>query len=643
MTGEETDHHRDDPHFAVHRYNSSEYAPTTASSEEEHPLPQRLTSWGQDGSHPCETIDEGGVGRSSATADGATKPAYGADPEKDAVPRRDSVSRTSVRSTRSARTNASGYSVREIYGDISPEELELQRETTRQTVLAQLSRTESRHYTESAQIENDGEDNVVADGSEFRDFDPELVAWEGPDDPENPRNWTARKKWVTTSLVSLYTFVSPLSSSILSPSVPLIADSFGVGDSTILKSLMVSIFLLAWAICPLFIGPFSELWGRRIVLNVSIVLLLIFNVACGLAQTTAQMCVFRFLAGMAGAPPISVGAGALADMFADDERNMPLALYSMGPQLGPVVAPIIAGWITMSGHWRWVFWALCFINGAVAAVGLIFYQETFSPVLLKWKAQKLRKETGNANLHTVFELTEQSFWKRLRIAVSRPITLLLTHPIILGLGLYMAFVYGFMYLMIVEFPSLWETYYNYSTGISGLMYLGLGIGEVLSIFTWTYIVDWKYRKLIKVNDGIAKPEYRIALVVYTSIVLAIGLFWYGWSAEARVMWLMPVIGTGIFGWGLFPVFLCVQNYLIDMNPRYSASSVGAAAVFRSFFGFGFPLFGTAMYSRLGYGWANTLCGILCIILGAPFPFFIYKYGERVRAWTDKKVGHLHSK
>jgi MFS family permease len=297
----------------------------------------------------------------------------------------------------------------------------------------------------------------------------------------------------------------------------------------------------------------------------------------------------------------------------------------------------------MSGKWRWVFWALSIINGVVAALGLVLYQETFSPVLLKEKAKKLRKETGNSNLHTVFELTEQSFWKRLFTAVSRPLTLLLTHPIIMGLGLYMAFVYGFMYLMIVAFPSLWETYYGYSTGISGLMYIGLGIGQMVSIATWTPMVDWKYKQLTKANGDVAKPEFRIALLVYTSFILAIGLFWYGWSAQARIMWLMPTVGTAIFGWGLFPVFLCVQNYLIDMNPRYSASSVGAAAVFRSFFGFGFPLFGPAMYNRLGYGWANTLCGLLCLILGTPFPLFIYKYGERVRKWTDDHVGYLHSK
>jgi MFS family permease len=315
----------------------------------------------------------------------------------------------------------------------------------------------------------------------------------------------------------------------------------------------------------------------------------------------------------------------------------------MGPTLGPIIAPIISGWISMSGKWRWVFWGMSIINGIIAVLGIAFYRETFAPVLLKVKAKKLRKETGNSNLHTVFELTEQSFWKRLFIATSRPLTLLTTHPIIIGLGLYMAFVYGFLYIFIVAFPSLWETYYGYSVGISSLMYIGFGVGQFISIATWTPMVDWKFHSLTKANGGVSRPEFRIPLLIYSSFILAIGLFWYGWSAQARIMWLMPLIGVAIFGWGIFPVFLCVQNYLIDMNPRYAASSVGAAMVFRCLFGFGFPLFGSAMYDRLGYGWSNTLCGILCLILGTPFPLFIYKYGERVRSWTDDHVGHLYSK
>lgn len=511
----------------------------------------------------------------------------------------------------------------------------LSRQPTRDEVMSRISKVTSNAYSDIV-VTNTGHDNVKDDGSEFKEYDPDLVTWEGPDDPNHPRNWSVGKKWLMTSVVSLYTMVSPLSSSILSPAVPKISEDLGITDSTT-QSLTVSIFILAWAICPLFMAPISELYGRQYVLNASIVLLLIFNIACAVAQNTAELIVFRFLAGMAGAPPISVGAGTLADMFADRERNTPLALYSLGPLIGPVMAPIIAGWAAEYLDWPWVFWILSIMNGVIAVYGLVFYRETFAPVLLKRKAKKLRKESGNANLHSVFELQEESLLRKLAVAVSRPIRMLCTHPIIFGLGLFMAFMYGFMYLLLVTFPDLWTQKYHYQVGIAGLMYLGLGIGFCFGLIVFTPLIQKTYLLLTKRNNDVPMPEYRIALVSPVALLMCIGLIWYGWSAEATIHWIMPCIGTGIFGFGLVPMFQSIQLYLIDMNPRYSASAVGAAAVFRSCFGFGFPLFGRAMYDKMGYGWANTMCGILAAVLGIPFPLLVFFYGKRVRHWVDSKI------
>lgn len=526
-------------------------------------------------------------------------------------------------------------SVENIYGDKTTEEIELSRQQTHDEMMSRISRVASNAYSDVV-VTSSGFDNVQEDGSEFKDYDPELVTWDGDDDPKHPRNWKLSKKWLTTSVVGLYTMVSPLSSSILSPAVPKISKDLGITDSTV-QSLSVSVFLLAWVVCILFMGPISELYGRKLILNISIFFLLIFNIACAVSKTTAQLIVFRFLAGVAGSPPVSVGAGTLADMFADKDRNTPLAVYSLGPLIGPVMAPIIAGFAAQYLAWPWVFWILAIMNGVIAIYGYALYEETYAPVLLKRKANRLKKETGNENLHTVFELQEESFWTKIRVAVTRPIKMLFTHPVIFGLGLFMAFMYGFMYLLLVTFPDLWTEKYHYSVGISGLMYLGLGVGFCLGLVVFTPLIQYSYLKLIERNGGVAKPEFRLILISPVTVLMAIGLFWYGWSAQATIHWVMPCIGTGFFGFGLVPMFQCIQLYLIDMNPRYSASAVGAAAVFRSSFGFSFPLFGREMYDKMGYGWANSMCGILCLVLGVPFPLIIFFYGERLRNWVDSRI------
>lgn len=62
------------------------------------------------------------------------------------------------------------------------------------------------------------------------------------------------------------------------------------------------------------------------------------------------------------------------------------------------------------------------------------------------------------------------------------------------------------------------------------------------------------------------------------------MFWYGWSAEAEIHWIMPVVGTMWFGIGIVSIFVAIQNYLVD-GFRYAASALAAATVFRSLFGY----------------------------------------------------------
>ncbi|KAK9367688.1 major facilitator superfamily domain-containing protein [Lipomyces kononenkoae] len=519
-----------------------------------------------------------------------------------------------------------GMSEKEIYGDTPTELIQLERLRTMETVASLYSDIRR----------NEGEMSAPNDAQELVDIDPELVTWDGPEDPENPRNWARSKKWRATIGIAMYSFLGPFSSSIVSPAVPKICVAFGVTNTTV-AALMVSVFVLAWAFTPLVVAPLSEMFGRRVVLHVSIFVLLVFNMACGLANDLGEMIAFRFLAGAGGAGPLAIGAGVVADIWNDDERTAAIGLFSIGPTLGPVVSPIIAGWIAMNLEWRWVFWILIIVNGVVLAFGLVILEETYAPILLKWKAIKLRKETQNPALHTVFEITNFTALEKLEIAVMRPIMLLFTNPIVFGLGLLMAFTYGFLYLLLVTFPSLWEVDYGFSVGISGLMYLGPGIGFFVGILTVTPVSQWAYHRLVVQNGGVAKPEFRLPAIAIGAVCMPVGLIWYGWSAEKQLFWIMPLIGAALFGIALISVFQCIQSYLIDMNPAYAASSTAAATTFRSLFGFGMPLFASQMYGKLGRGWGNTMLAFVALVIGTVFPVVVYFRGEKIRKWNDKRM------
>jgi hypothetical protein len=140
--------------------------------------------------------------------------------------------------------------------------------------------------------------------------DPNLVTWNGPDDPENPKNWPKGLKWKNTWTVSLFVFISPVSSSMIAPALDDLAKSLGM-HKEIETYLSLSIFILAYAIGPIFFGPASELYGRVRLLQFSNVWYLAWNLGCGFAKTKAQLFAFRFLAGIGGSAPLAIGGGAI--------------------------------------------------------------------------------------------------------------------------------------------------------------------------------------------------------------------------------------------------------------------------------------------------------------------------------------------
>lgn len=170
--------------------------------------------------------------------------------------------------------------------------------------------------------------------------DPNLVTWEGEDDPKSPKNWVYSRKWAATIIVSCFTFISPVSSSMVAPALPAMARSLNI-TSEIEESLILSIFVLAYAIGPLFLGPMSEIYGRVIVLQLANLFYLVFNLACGFANTKGQLIAFRFLAGLGGSAPLALGGGVLSDCWRAEERGRAISIYSLAPLLGPAVGMLL--------------------------------------------------------------------------------------------------------------------------------------------------------------------------------------------------------------------------------------------------------------------------------------------------------------
>ncbi|GAM40362.1 hypothetical protein TCE0_038r12657 [Talaromyces pinophilus] len=440
------------------------------------------------------------------------------------------------------------------------------------------------------------------------DDDSEIVKWDGESDPELPLNWPSSKKWQNVVMVSALTFVTPFASSMFAPAINQVMAEMGTTNRDI-GSFGVSIYLLGYAFGPLVLGPCSELYGRLIVYHICALLFILCNVAC--------------------AAPLTIGPGTVADCFRQEERGRAMAVWTMPVLLGPCLGPAIGAYVSRSLGWRWNFWLLIIVGGfkssAVSLFCLVFQQETHPLTLLKRKAARLRKSTGNPNIRHVDHATI-SRSQIITTSIVRPIKMLFLSPVVFGLSLLTAVAYGTLYLFFTTVTDVFASRYGIVTNV-GLIYLGCGCGQFAGLLILGLVSDAIVKRAAK--GGEMKPEYRLPPTILGGSMIPIGLLIYGWTAEYSVFWFVPVIGTFFIGFGMITVFTPVGTYLIDAFPMYAASATAANTVLRSVGGAFLPLAGPRMYSSLGQGWGNTLlAGISLLMMG--MIFMSLKYGERLR-------------
>ncbi|KAL4876595.1 CefM protein [Aspergillus karnatakaensis] len=460
---------------------------------------------------------------------------------------------------------------------------------------------------------------------------PELVDFDSPSDPDRAINWPLSRKWSIIALLSLMSFIMPVASSMFAPAVPQCLDEFD-SSSSVLGSLVVSIYLLGEAGGPLLFAPLSELYGRSCIYHLTNALYIIFTVACAVSSSLNMLIAFRFFAGVANGAVLTVGGGTVADLFIQEQRGKALAAWTLGPLLGPVVGPIIGSFLSAAKGWRWIFWFLAIVSGAIVIACIPFLHETSSIAILRRKASRHRKRTGNPHIISRLDVNLTPL-VALRAAIIRPLKLLLLSPIVLVMAVIGAILYGYLYLLFTTFTLVFQGTYGFSEAIVGLTYLGIGIGMFIGLFAFGALSDVVIKRKAARNNNDMKPEYRLPPMIVGGACLPCGLFLYGWAAHYQVFWLVPLLGTALFGFGFMVFFMPTQAYLVDAFPTAAASALAAGALLRSIGGAVLPLAGVPMYDRLGLGWGNMLLGFMAAAT-VPVPFLLLTFGERIR--TDPR-------
>ncbi|KAL5341409.1 hypothetical protein BJX70DRAFT_395801 [Aspergillus crustosus] len=186
-------------------------------------------------------------------------------------------------------------------------------------------------------------------------------------------------------------------------------------------------------------------------------------------------------------------------------------------------------------------------------VSIFFLRETNAAVLLGRKAARLCKETGNTALVSKMDrgLTPRQLFLRAIVCLTK---FLLLSLIMLLLSLLCAFVFSLLFMLFTTFPTVFEEQYQFLTGVSGLSYLGVGIGMAVSLAVFASVSD----KLHKALGDSPTPEGRLKTMAWVMPAVPVGIFWYGWAAETQTHWIVPILGTSLFGFGILWAIMPTQ-------------------------------------------------------------------------------------
>ncbi|KAI4697322.1 uncharacterized protein J4E84_000449 [Alternaria hordeiaustralica] len=469
----------------------------------------------------------------------------------------------------------------------------------------------------------------------------ELHTWDGPQDPDNPFNWSTKYKWFLTITVCFISILTGLP-----------AGSYGAGNeymATLFNVQNEPFPNLYWATCswnmgaavfPLIFVPLTENTGRMPGYFVAYIVFELFLFGSAFADNFATLVVTRFFGGGASSVSINIVGGSISDVWKGDKaRSLPMSIFGFTSVAGIALGPFVGSAIVQLGYpstglqspWRWIYYIQIIYNAALIPVFYIILKETRGDVILKKRAQKLRKETGR-EVYAESELEKPSIASLLKVSFMRPTKMLFTEPVVTFFTLWISFAWGILFLFFSSVVQTFSASYGFGTFQTGLVQLAITVGALIGTLI-NPLQDWMYLRTASKNKerpGKPIPEGRLYTSIPGSLLFTAGLFMYGWTCRPEIHWIVPAIGICIVGVGIYSIYMGVVNYLTDAYEKYAASALSAASLGRNTFGAFLPFASYSLFQNLGFGWAGSLLGFVGLALSL-VPVVLLLKGRQIRA------------
>src|SRR6187401_983303 len=182
-----------------------------------------------------------------------------------------------------------------------------------------------------------------------------------------------RAKLEVLFAVMLGLFLGALDQTIVGPALPTIVTQLSGNDYYVWA---VTIYLLTITITVPFWGKLSDIYGRKPIFMIGIVIFLIGSALSGLSQNMGMLILFRGIQGIGAGALFPVALAIIGDLFTPQERGKYQGLFGAVFGISALVGPALGGWLTENASWHWIF----FVNIPIGIVALFVIQRLLPTV-----------------------------------------------------------------------------------------------------------------------------------------------------------------------------------------------------------------------------------------------------------------------
>ncbi|KAL4892879.1 major facilitator superfamily domain-containing protein [Aspergillus ambiguus] len=432
------------------------------------------------------------------------------------------------------------------------------------------------------------------------------------------------------------------------------------GDHIARVSFFYSTTALMQGVGMLFWMPLIIKFGRRPVYIISFVLYVATGLWCGFAKTYSVELAGRIIMGLAAGAGECLGPMTVTDIFFLHERGAAMALYTAALSIGVAAGIIIDGLITISLHWRYIYYvATALIGGVTILVIFTFPETTFdrnralerervsgAPAgIITGTKSPVSEHHETANPQASDAKQKPSYIGTLRIFSGvhtsesllriflRPIVLIILPPV-LWTSLVFAVTIGFLVAITSNFATAFSTTYNFAPWQSGLCFVAGFIGSLVGIGFGGQVSDWVADWFTRRNNGIRQPEMRLPSVAIGGVCAPLALILYGVGVNNHVHWMAPTVALGLLNFSIVQATNVAMVYVIDSyRPAVGEVTVSILA-FKAAFGFLLSFYTNPWIDLEGYskafGEMACISGVMVLIA-----IVFYFWGRDIRHKTWK--------